>query len=80
MRLSVVVNGVSRFTASLPEPGYLNAHLNMRNRPLENDFSTTLRVVGIDTSQETENERLNWETIDLAVGDVVELRILVSRF
>jgi len=76
MRLSVSVNGVTRFIASLSGPGYLNAHLNMVERPKESDRSRKLRVVGTDTSQDTENVGLEWPTVDLGIGDVVELRIL----
>lgn len=54
----------------------MNAHLNMRNRPKDQDFGTELQVDAIDTSEGSENERMNWETINLSVGDVVELRIL----
>lgn len=76
MRLSVSVNGDPRFVASLSGPGYLNAHLNMCDRPKESDRSRELRVVGTDTSQETENVGMEWPTVDLGIGDVVELRIL----
>src|SRR5262249_18685792 len=75
MRLSVTVNGVSRFIASLPRPGYLHAQLNMRDRPRESDRSQELRVVGTDT-QETETVGLEWPRIDLEIGDVVELGVL----
>jgi hypothetical protein len=76
MRLSVYVNGIARSVASLPGPGYLDAHLNMHDRPKDNDRSRKLRIVGHDTSSETENVRLEWTTIDLDIGDVVELQIL----
>lgn len=76
MRLSVAVNSISRFIASLSGPGYLNAHLNLKNRSNEKLSSPVLRVVAIDTSQETENETLEWEPVQLEVGDVVEMRIL----
>jgi len=75
MRLCLSLNGVSRFVASRPSAGYLNAHLNMVERPKENDHSKKLRVVGIET-RETETLRLEWPIVDLNVGDVVELRIL----
>lgn len=76
MRLSVSVNGVVCSVASLPRAGYLNAHLNMHDLPKESDRCRKLRVVGTDTSQETETVRLEWTTVDLDIGDVVELRIL----
>jgi hypothetical protein len=76
MRLSVSVNGVARFIASVSGPGYLNAYLNMHDRPKESDFTRKLRVSGSDTSNETETVRLEWPTIDLNVDDVAELRLL----
>lgn len=76
MRLSVAVNGENRLTASVEGPGYLNAHLNMRNRPTDRDFSKQLQVDATDTSEARENVRMNWEKISLSVGDVVEMRIL----
>jgi len=76
MRLSVSVNQVPQFIASLSGSGYLNAHLNMHDRPKEGDRSRKLRVVATDTSQDTENIGLEWPTVELGVGDVVELRIL----
>lgn len=76
MRLSVAVNGTAPLTASLAGVGYMKAILNMHNIPKEQDFSTKLKVDAIDTSEATENERMNWGTISLSVGDVVELRIL----
>jgi len=76
MRLSVAVNGRSRLTASVEGPGYLNAHLNLRNQPKDQDFSNQLQVDATDTSEARENVRMNWEKISLSVGDVIELRIL----
>lgn len=78
MRLSLSVNGAPRFVASLPNSGYLSAHLNMHDRPKENDRSRRIRVVGTDTSAETENVRLGWPEVSLSVGDVVELKILAE--
>ena len=75
MRLSIAVNGVSRYTASLQGPGYLSAHLNMHDRPKENDRSKRVRIEGTET-QETETVWLKWPAVDLNVGDTVELRIL----
>jgi hypothetical protein len=48
----------------------------MQDRPKEQDYSKKVRVVGIDTSVETENVILNWPEIDLEVNDVVELKVL----
>jgi len=75
IRLSLSVNGTSRFIASSPGTGYLSAHLNMHDRPKEGDRSRKIRVEGIETA-ETETVSLKWPTVDLDVGDVVELRIL----
>jgi hypothetical protein len=75
MRISVSVNGNSRLVASLPGPGYLDAHLNMSDRPKESKRSQTLRVIGIET-QQTETVHLQWPTFALQTGDVVELRLL----
>jgi len=76
MRLSLSVNGTSHLVASVPGAGYLNAHLNMHDRPKENERSSKICFVGTDTSAETENLSLRWPEFDLKVGDVVELRIL----
>jgi hypothetical protein len=75
MRLSLSVNGTSRYIASLPRPGYLNAHLNMRDRPKEDDRSADVHIVGTDTA-ETETVGLEWAEIELKVGDIVQLEIL----
>lgn len=76
MRLSVALNGKKRLTASVEGPGYLNAHLNMRNLPKDQDFDKQLQVDGIDTSENRENVRMKWEKISLSEGDVIEMRIL----
>ena len=60
MRLSLSVNGAAPIVASLPGQGYLSAHLNMNDRQTE----------------ETETVYLNWPTLNLEIGDVVELRVL----
>ena len=73
IRLSLSVNGTSRFIASSPGPGYLSAHLNMHDRPKEGDRSRKIRVEGIETA-ETETVSLKWPTVDLDVGDVVRER------
>ncbi len=75
MRLSLSVNGAVPIIASLSGAGYLSAHLNMSDRPKENEHSKNVRISGTET-RETENVRLKWPTIDLETGDIVELRIL----
>ena len=75
MRLSVSLNGISKYVASQPGPGFLNAHLNLGNRPKENHQSPQMRVVGAITG-ETETTHLEWPALQLAVGDVVELRVM----
>jgi hypothetical protein len=61
MRLSLSVNGHPRYTASVNGAGYLRAHLNMHNRPKENNYFHSVHVDG---------------TEPLKVGDVVEIKIL----
>src|SRR3989442_10501926 len=61
------------YIASLP--GYLSAHLNMQDRPKENDRSRNVRIQGTETA-ESETIWSKWPTLELSVGDVVELRIL----
>lgn len=75
MRLSLSVNGAAPLVTSLPGPGYLSAHLNMSDRPKEDEQSKTVRISGMET-HETETVSLKWPTFKLEVGDVVELRIL----
>lgn len=75
MRLSMAVNGGSPIVASLPYPGYLSAHLNMSDRPKDNVRERIVRLAGSET-KETETVHLKWPSIDLEVGDVVELRVL----
>ena len=57
------------------DPGYLSAHLNLKNRPKEKSSPPVLQVVGIE-ARETENEILEWGSGPLEVGDAVEIRIL----
>ncbi len=78
MRLSVSVNGSTPTLASLSGPGYLSAHLNIHDRPKESDFGKEVSIVGTATG-ETETTRLTWPSVDLKIGDVVELRILPDR-
>jgi hypothetical protein len=75
MRLSLSVNGTAPIVASLSGSGYLSAHLNMSNRPKESEDSKTVRIGGTETG-ETESVFLKWPTLNLEIGDVVELRVL----
>lgn len=75
MRLSLKVNGSPRVVAAVDGPGYLSAHLNLHERPKDNDYSKTVHVVGIQTL-ETETVRFEWPEFDLQVGDTAELSLL----
>ncbi len=75
MRLSMAVNGSNPVVASLQRPGYLSAHLNLSDRPQDNERKNTARIFGIETG-ETETVHLKWPSVVLEVGDVVELRVL----
>jgi hypothetical protein len=75
MRLSMSVNGATPTLASLLGPGYLSAHLKMHDRPKEGDYGKEVSIVGTATG-ETETTRLKWPSVDLKIGDVVELRVL----
>jgi len=76
IRISLSINGNQQYTASLSGAGYLSAHLNVRNRPKENDLSAVVRMHATDTSQEAENVSMDWPAIPLHAGDVVELTLL----
>lgn len=71
----MTVNGGSSVVASLPRPGYLGAHLNLSDRPEENERERTMRIAGIEAG-ETNTIHLKWPSVDLEIGDVVELRVL----
>src|SRR2546425_12408611 len=75
MRLSLSVNGAHPVIASVSGPGFLSAHLNIHDRPKEDDHSIKVRISGHQTA-ETETISMSWPTTDLNVGDVVGLRIL----
>jgi hypothetical protein len=75
MRLSMAVNDGNPIVASVPGPGYLSAHLNMTDRPKDNEDKKDVRLVGMET-RETETVHLKWPSIELKVGDVVQLRVL----
>lgn len=75
MRLSLTVNGAPRVVAAVNGPGFLSAHLNLHDRPKENDDSKTVRIAGIET-HETETTYLDWSKVQLGIGDEVQIRIL----
>lgn len=75
MRLSLSVNGAHPVVASVSGPGFLSAHLNIHDRPKEDDHSIKVRISGHQTA-ETETISMSWPTADLNLGDLVELRIL----
>lgn len=75
MRLSMAVNGGNPIVASLPRPGYLSAHLNLSDRPKDNEQKKTIRLNGIETG-EIETVHLKWPYTELKVGDIVELQVL----
>jgi hypothetical protein len=75
MWLSMAVNGGNPIIASLPGPGYLSAHLKMSDRPKDNERKKNVGLGGMET-RETETVHLKWPSIELEVGDVVELRVL----
>jgi hypothetical protein len=77
MRLLLTVNGTARTIASLQGPGFLNAHINMCDRPKEGERTNEVRIQGSQTA-ETETTSMKWPTVELQVGDVVELRILAE--
>ena len=74
MRLSMRVNGGTPVVAAMTASGYLSAHLNMNDRP-KNESQRRVRIEGIKTG-ETESIYLKWPSVDLNVGDVVELQLL----
>ena len=75
MRLSMAVYGGDPVVASLQRPGYLSAHLNLSDRPQDTERQKTVRIAGIETG-ETDTVHLKWPSVDLEIGDVVELRVL----
>jgi hypothetical protein len=76
MRIGLTVNSKEQYIASLPAAGYLSAHLNLSDRPKSEEAKRKIRVVGQDTSSETENVSIFWPDVELALGDVVELTVL----
>jgi hypothetical protein len=75
MRLSLAVNGTQRTVAAVSGSGFLNVHLNLHDRPQENDHSKVVRVVGTQTL-ETETIGFEWPTVKLNTGDRIEIRLL----
>lgn len=51
MRVSLTVNGRTQSVASLQGPGLLNAHINLADRPKENERSNTVRIQGSHTAE-----------------------------
>ena len=76
MRIEAKLNGTAKYVAQISGAGFLNAHLNLANRPKENRISSVLRVVGYDTNSPTETVSVKWPEISLALGDVVQLQLL----
>ena len=56
-------------------PGFLGAHLNLHDRPKENDYARRVSVIDSETL-DTETIRMAWPTLDLNAGDSVEISIL----
>jgi hypothetical protein len=75
MRLSLKVNGIPTLVAAVNGSGYLSAHVNLSERPKENEHSKLVRIVGTET-HESETVRLSWPEMKLQIGDTVELGVL----
>jgi hypothetical protein len=75
MRLSLKVNGTPRVVAAVNGPGYLSAHLNLCERPKDDDYSKSVHITGTQTLA-TETVRFSWPEFDVQVGDTVELGVL----
>ena len=50
----------------------------MHDRPKDNDYSKRVRITGHDLSDERENISLEWQAVELNIGDTVELRLLAE--
>jgi len=74
MRLSLSINGARHCVASLPQSGFLSAHVNLADR--SKAVSGRVQVVGYDTSKSGETISLKWPTADISVGDSIEIKIL----
>ena len=75
MRIAVTVNGVAKYTASLDGAGFLSAHLNLNDRPKENERSGSLHLQGFET-HESETILLAWPEFPVKEGDSVQLAVL----
>lgn len=75
MRMSLSVNGTKQAIASLEGAGYLSAHLNMYDRPKEEDRSSRV-FIRASRTEETETTSMKWQEIELSVGDVVQFELL----
>src|ERR1700728_4124947 len=68
VRLEAKLNGTAKYVAQIAGAGFLNAHLNLFNRPKENGVSSVLRVQGYDTNSPTETVSMKWPEISLTQG------------
>jgi hypothetical protein len=76
MRITAKLNGATQYVAQVSGAGFLNAHLNLADRPKESSISCVLRVEGFDTNSPTETVSVKWPEISLAVGDIVQVQLL----
>jgi len=75
MRLSLDINGRTRVVAAVNGPGYLSAHINLSERPKDDDSAKTVRVRGTQTL-ETETVSIDWPSFQLQIGDKLEFQLL----
>src|SRR5690242_18076856 len=75
MRLSLDINGRTRVVAAVNGPGYLNARINMRERPNEDDYAKTVQISGTQTL-ETGTVSIDWSSFQLQIGDKLECQLL----
>jgi len=75
MRLSVSVNDQPAVTGSLTTTGWLAAHAIVTNDESD-EQSNRVWINAIDTSEEPNTTHIDWEAGPLAVGDIVEIKIL----
>src|SRR5690242_20552337 len=75
MRLSLDINGRTRVVATVNGPGYLHAHISMRELPKDNDYAKTVQISGTQTL-ETETVSIDWPSFQLQIGDKLEFQLL----
>jgi hypothetical protein len=75
MRISVSVNGTTKYTSSVDGAGFLSAHLNLNDRPKEKGRNGTLHVQGFET-HEAETVSVSWPEFSVNEGDVIQLAVL----